>query len=146
MILRKMDYHRQNMNNSGWLAMTPFESELLQTAWPLLSSALGGIAVALGGVALSYLKTLSKSQSDISASISSMKERMTDVEVQIKTDLAEFKQQVQHRIDRVIGHTDTRMGNMETKCSMQHGMPLRRRSEDWAQESDVSGDKKHSSS
>ena len=127
------------MNNSGWLAMTPFESELLQTAWPLLSSALGGIAVALGGVALSYLKTLSKSQSDISASIASMKDRMTDVEVQIKTDLAEFKQQV-------IGSADTRMGNMETRCSMQHGMPLRRRAEDWAQESDVSGDKKHSSS
>ena len=63
-----------------------------------------------------------------------MKERMTDVEVQIKTDLAEFKQQVQHRIDRVIGHTDTRMGNMETKCSMQHGIPLLRRAEDWAQE------------
>jgi len=126
--------------------MTPFEAELLQSTWPILSSALGGVAVALGGLAVWYLKTLSKSQSDISASLASMKDRMSNVEVQIKTDLAEFKQQVQHRIDRVIGHTDARMGNMETKCSMQHGMPLRRRSEDWAQESDVSGDKKHSSS
>jgi len=126
--------------------MTPFEAELLQSTWPILSSALGGVAVALGGLAVWYLKTLSKSQSDISASLASMKDRMSNVEVQIKTDLAEFKQQVQHRIDRVIGSADTRMGNMETRCSMQHGMPLRRRSEDWAQESDVSGDKKHSSS
>jgi len=126
--------------------MTPFEAELLQSTWPILSSALGGVAVALGGLAVWYLKTLSKSQSDISASLASMKDRMSNVEVQIKTDLAEFKQQVQHRIDRVIGSADTRMGNMETRCSMQHGMPLRRRAEDWAQESDVSGDKKHSSS
>ncbi len=146
MRLRKIDYHSQHQNNIRGFSMTPFEAELLQSTWPLLSSALGGVAVALGGVALSYLKTLSKSQSDISASIASMKERMTDVEVQIKTDLADFKQQVQHRIDRVIGSADTRMGNMETRCSMQHGMPLRRRAEDWAQESDVSGDKKHSSS
>lgn len=134
------------MNNSGWLAMTPFESELLQTAWPILSSALGGVAVALGGLAVWYLKTLSKSQSDISASLASMKDRMSNVEVQIKTDLAEFKREIQHRIDRVIGSADSRMGKIETICSMQHGMPLRRRSEDWAQESDVSGDKKHSSS
>ena len=126
--------------------MTPFESELLQTAWPILSSALGGVAVALGGLAVWYLKTLSKSQSDISASLASMKDRMSNVEVQIKTDLAEFKREIQHRIDRVIGSADSRMGKIETICSMQHGMPLRRRSEDWAQESDVSGDKKHSSS
>ncbi len=132
------------MNNSGWLAMTQFESELLQTAWPILSSALGGVAVALGGLAVWYLKTLSKSQSDISASLASMKDRMSNVEVQIKTDLAEFKREIQHRIDRVIGSADTRMGKIETICSMQHGMPLRRRSEDWAQESDVSGDKKTS--
>ena len=133
------------MNNSGWLAMTQFESELLQTAWPILSSALGGVAVALGGLAVWYLKTLSKSQSDISASLASMKDRMSNVEVQIKTDLAEFKREIQHRIDRVIGSADSRMGKIETICSMQHGMPLRRRAEDWAQESDVSGDKKTSS-
>ncbi len=126
--------------------MTPFEAELLQSTWPILSSALGGVAVALGGLAVWYLKTLSKSQSDISASLASMKDRMSNVEVQIKTDLAEFKREIQHRIDRVIGSADSRMGKIETICSMQHGMPLRRRSEDWAQESDVSGDKKHSSS
>ena len=126
--------------------MTPFEAELLQSTWPILSSALGGVAVALGGLAVWYLETLSKSQSDISASLASMKDRMSNVEVQIKTDLAEFKREIQHRIDRVIGSADSRMGKIETICSMQHGMPLRRRSEDWAQESDVSGDKKHSSS
>jgi hypothetical protein len=116
--------------------MTPFESELLQTAWPVLSSVLSGFAVW-------YLKTLTKSLESLSQSLDSLRDNMAKVEGEIKTDLAQFKLNSQHRIDQLVGGTNSRLGNIETKCSMQHGVTFRRRStdvaDDWAQQSDVNG-------
>ncbi len=119
--------------------MTPFESEMLQTAWPVLSSVLGGAAVW-------YLKTLSKSLSDLAQALDALKQHIAKVENEIKTDLSEFKRENQHRLDRIIGNSNARMGKIETVCSMQHGVTFRRRAgdldPDWSQDSDVSGDNK----
>lgn len=118
--------------------MTPFESNLLEASWPVLSSAIGLVAVW-------YLKTLSKTISGLAESMTAMKEHVAKVEVEIKTDLLEYKREIQHRMDQLIGRTDSRIGKVETVCSMQHGVTFRRRStdeSDWAQNSDISGAKK----
>ncbi len=102
----------------------------------------------MGIVAVSYLKTLAKTMSSLAESMAAMKDHIAKVETEIKTDLAEFKRESQHRLDQLIGRSDARMGKIETVCSMQHGTPMRRRSTDsvpdWGQDSDISGSKKHS--
>lgn len=119
--------------------MTPFESQLVEVAWPVVSSSIGV------GVVW-YLKTLSKTMSALAASMASMKDHVSKVESEIKLDLLEYKRQNQHLMDQWVGRTDSRVGKIETVCSMQHGVTFRRRSTDvdpdWAQNSDISGAKK----
>jgi hypothetical protein len=116
--------------------MTPFESSLLEASWPFLSSAIGLVAVW-------YLKTLAKTMEGLAESMASMKDHVAQVEGEIKTDLLEYKRESQHRVDQLIGRTDSRLGKIETVCSMQHGVTFRRRSTDvdpdWSQNSDISG-------
>lgn len=116
--------------------MTQFESELLQTAWPIMSSVLSGFAVW-------YLKTLSKTLESLNSSVSALRENLANVEAEVKNDLAEFKLNSQHRIDQLVGGTNARLGKIETVCSMQHGITMRRRASDppenWSEQSDIPG-------
>lgn len=118
--------------------MTPFEMDLLKASWPFLSMIMTGIAVW-------YLKSVSKALSTLSLSIGDLKDRIAKVEKDITSDLTDFKAKSQHRFDRLLGESESRLGKIETVCELQHGIMLKRRSSDhsgdWAQESDVSGDK-----
>ncbi len=117
--------------------MTPFELELLKSAWPFLSTTLTGLA-------LWYLRSVNKSLDSLGASIGALKENINKVEKDITTDLADFKAKSQHRFDRLLGEAESRIGKIEAVCELQHGLQLRRRSSDrpinWAQDSDVAGD------
>lgn len=118
--------------------MTPFEVDLLKASWPFLSMAMTGVAVW-------YLKSVNKNLASLSNSISDLKDHIAQVEKDITADLSDFKAKSQHRFDRLLGEAESRIGKIETVCELQHGLQLRRRRSDrqvnWAQDSDVAGDK-----
>lgn len=113
--------------------MTPFELELLKTAWPWVWAAL------LGGAGF-YLKALNR---QIGSIVDSMKQFREDV-VRIEKEIAADRMENRHRIDRLIGDSDTRLSRIEAVCETQHGLNFNRRAGDpkpvhWARDSDVSG-------
>ena len=117
------------------ITMTPLEKELLETAWPY-------VWTGMLGVAGFFLRSLSKRLDSITVALSKFKD---DV-IRIEKDMAADRADNRHRIDRLIGDSDSRIGRIEAVCETQHGFELRRRSTDtrpinWAHESDISGDK-----
>ncbi len=115
--------------------MTPFEIELLKTAWPWVWAAL------LGGSGF-YLKSLSKQLSAIVESLNRFKEDVVRIEKEMAADRLENR----HRIDRLIGDSDTRISRIEAVCETKHGINPNRRSSDprpihWAHDSDIAGNK-----
>jgi hypothetical protein len=115
--------------------MTPLEKELLETAWPYVWT--GMLAVAGW-----FLRSQAKRLETI---CDSLREFSKDV-ARIEKEMAEDRAGNRHRIDRLIGESDARIGRIEAVCETQHGIALNRRSTDtrpisWAHESDISGDK-----
>jgi hypothetical protein len=116
--------------------MTPFEKELLETAWPYVWT--GMLAVA--GI---FLRSQSKRLDSICASL---KQFQDDV-VRIEKAMAEDRSANRHRIDVLIGSSDSRISRIEAVCDAQHGTGRNRRATDshnihWAQASDVQGSNK----
>lgn len=131
------------------MPMSPFEQQLLLTAWPWVWGAFLSAGSAALGLATWYLKAINGKLSSVNSSVKELQEHITTVEQQITADLTEYKARTQHRLDRIIGAIDSRVGRIETVCEMQHGAVLRRRSTDiadnnWAQNSDISGEKLNS--
>lgn len=117
--------------------MTPFELDLLKTFWPWLWS--GGLF--LGGL---YVRTVSRQVYCQIADLSSKLDRFgTDLKT-AEQEISETREETRHRLDVLIGKTDTRVSRIEAVCETQHGIMYNRRSTDqravnWAQESDVVG-------
>lgn len=119
--------------------MTTFELELLKTAWPYIWTGMLGIA---GWFIRSQATRLDK----ICESLGKFSQDVSRIEKEMASDRAENR----HRIDRLIGDSDTRITRIEAVCETQHGITVNRRSTDsqpihWAQTSDVSGNKPQSS-
>lgn len=113
--------------------MTPLEVELLKTIWPYLWT---GIL----GAAAWFLKAQNARLESIAKDLHTFGVDLTRVEKQMLDDRAENR----HRIDRLIGESDARIGRIEAVCATQHGGSMSRRSGDsrpihWAHDSDISG-------
>jgi hypothetical protein len=114
--------------------MTPFEIELLKTAWPYLWTGMLGVA---GW----FIRNQANRLGAISASLNTFAEDVDRIEKEMLVDRAENR----HRLDRLIAASDVRLSRIETGCEAQHGIvTLGRRSTDaikqnWAHDSDISG-------
>ena len=114
--------------------MTPFETELLKTLWPYLWT---GIL----GAGAWFLRTQNARLESIAKALHEFGVELARVEKQMLDDRAESR----HRIDRLIGESDARIGRIEAVCETQHGVPSRRsgdsRTIHWAHDSDINGGK-----
>lgn len=113
--------------------MTPFEIELLRTVWPYLWT---GIL----GAGAWFLRAQNARLESISKALYEFGVELARVERQMLEDRAEHR----HRIDRLIGEADSRIGRIEAVCETQHGQVLNRRSGDarainWAHDSNIDG-------
>lgn len=113
--------------------MTPLEVELLKTLWPYVWT---GIL----GASAWFLKTQNARLESIAKALHEFGIELGRVEKQMLDDRAEAR----HRIDRLIGESDARIGRIEAVCETQHGAAPGRRAGDyrpinWAHDSDVSG-------
>ena len=119
--------------------MTPFEKELLETAWPYIWTGM------ITGITL-FIKSKAKEQATRLASIcSSLKAFQEDV-VRIEKAMATDRADKQHRLDVLIGESNARLSALEAGCDLLHGSGRNRRASDkhdvhWAQASDIKGDK-----
>lgn len=114
--------------------MTPFELELVKTAWPWVWAAL------LSGAGF-YLRSLNKQLASIGDALTQFRADVAKVEKDLTADRLETR----HRIDRLIGDSDARLSRIEAVCEVQHGLSPNRRAGDpkpinWAYTSDISGD------
>lgn len=117
--------------------MTPFELELLKALWPWLWTGM----LAIGGL---YARTLIQhvygQLSDLAATLQKFGSDLKQAEQEIR----ETREETRHRLDRLIGESDTRISRIEAVCET-HGRLHNRRTGDsrqinWAQDSDVAGD------
>lgn len=119
--------------------MTPFELELLKALWPWLWTGM----LAVGGL---YARTLIQhvygQLHDLAATLHKFGADLKQAEQEIR----ETREETRHRLDRLIGESDTRISRIEAVCETQHGVLHNRRAGDarpinWAQDSDVAGDR-----
>ena len=113
--------------------MTPIEVELLKTLWPYVWTGILGASTWFLKTQNARLKSIAKSLHEFSIELARVEKQMLD-------DRAEAR----HRIDRLIGESDARIGRVEAVCETQHGAAPGRRSGDyrhinWAHDSDVLG-------
>lgn len=112
--------------------MTPFELELFKTFWPWMWTGMLGAA----GI---YLKASSAKLTRICAAMDAFAKDVNRIE----KEMLETKGATQHKLDTLIGATNTRLSTIETVCQAQHGVQFKRRAEDnvgaWAQTSDIQG-------
>lgn len=116
--------------------MTPFESELLKSAWPYLWTAI------LAAVSW-FLKTQNQRLEAMQIDLHKLCEARERLERQLIEDRADTR----HRIDRLIGDCDARITRIEAICeaSTCKDRPSRRAGDlkpiNWAHDSDVFGGK-----
>ena len=113
--------------------MTPFENELLKTLWPYIWTGI------LGSGAW-FLRSQSERLSSIAKALHEFGVELARVEKQMAEDRADNR----HRLDRLIGDSDARIGRIEAVCETQHGVSPNRRATDlrpinWAHDSDIRG-------
>lgn len=111
--------------------MTPFETDLLKTVWPY-------IWTGIMGAGAWFLRSQSERLESISKSLHEFGVELARVEKQMIDDRSEAR----HRIDRLIGESDARIGRIEAVCQARHN----RRSGDpheinWAHDSDIKGER-----
>jgi hypothetical protein len=116
--------------------MSPLEKELVETAFPYLWT--GMLAVAGW-----FIRCQAKRLESICESLRQFARDISRIEKEMADDRAENR----HRVDRLIGESDARIGRIEAVCETQHGINLSRRATDsrpihWAHDSDIAGDKK----
>lgn len=114
--------------------MTPFEIELLKAVWPAIWTAI----MASGAW---FLRTQNNRLDSIAKALHEFGIELARIEKQMLEDRAENR----HRVDRLIGESDARIGRIEAVWETQYGATPGRRSGDyrpinWAHDSDVSGD------
>lgn len=122
--------------------MTPFELDLLTTVWPWLWTVMVGL---VGFLVTLYVRTfilhLDTRLSNLSETLQKFGDDLKKAEQQITSS----REETRHRLDRLIGDSDARIGRIEAVCETQHGIAMNRRASDrqinWAHESDVSGDR-----
>lgn len=113
--------------------MTPFETELLKTLWPYLWTSILGAGAWFLRTQNARLESIAKALREFGIELSRVEKQMLD-----------DRSEARHRIDRLIGESDARIGRIEAVCETQHGSVLGRRSGDarvinWAHDSDVNG-------
>lgn len=113
--------------------MTPFEIELLKTIWPYVWTGILGAGAWFLRTQNTRLESIDKTLHEFGIELSRVEKQMLD-----------DRSDARHRIDRLIGESDARIGRIEAVCETQHGSVLSRRSGDvrpinWAHDSDVIG-------
>ena len=113
--------------------MTQFEIDLLKTLWPYIWT---GIL----GAGAWFLRSQSSRLDKICEAMNAFND---DVE-RIEKAMAEDRSETRHRLDRLIGDSDARIGRIEAVCETQHGVSPNRRATDlrpinWAHDSDIRG-------
>lgn len=114
--------------------MTQFEIDLLKTVWPYIWT---GIL----GAGAWFLRSQSARLDKICEAMNAFND---DVQ-RIEKSMSEDRSETRHRLDRLIGDADARIGKIEAVCELQHGISLARRSTDqrpvnWAHDSNINGD------
>ena len=124
--------------------MSPFETQILVTAWPWIWS---GIL----GAGAWWLREQNARLSSICRALDEFRE---DID-RIEKEMADDRLTNRHHLDRLLGATLARFTGIEAVCQAQHGVTFARRSTDrglddsWAQDSDIlsgSGAKKSAKS
>ncbi len=125
--------------------MTPLELELIRLAAPIVSSILAiGSGVAIAAIKW-YWGSVVKRMDSIAAAVSAVDSRLGAIEHEMRQQIAEIRNQTQHRDDVMAGNVAARLERIEGICETQHGIqPLRRRedskaSASWLQSSDITG-------
>ena len=128
--------------------MTPLELELIRLAAPIASSVLAiGSGIAIAAIKW-YWGSVVKRMDSIASAVSSVEVRLGSIEHERRQQIAEIRNQTQHRDDVMAGNMAARIQRIEGIYETQHGIkPLRRREDDteaasWMQKSDVTGNRK----
>lgn len=124
---------------------TPLEIELIRLAAPIASSILAiGSGLAIAAIKW-YWGSVVKRMDSIASAVSAVDARLGTIEHEMRQQIAEIRNQTQHRDDVMAGNIAARLERMEGICETQHGIqPLRRRedsktSASWLQSSDITG-------
>lgn len=109
--------------------MTPFELQLLQTAWPIISN----LCMAFGAW---YLRDQARRMAAITTAVADLAEKIAEIDKGMITGTAVM----QHKLDKLAGHVGERVGVIE--AVVDHKLPggLQRRATDrpaWDEQSDV---------
>ena len=127
--------------------MTPLELELIRLAAPIVSSILAiGSGVAIAAIKW-YWGSVVKRMDSIAAAVSAVDSRLGAIEHEMRQQIAEIRNQTQHRDDVMAGNVAARLERIEGICETQHGIkPMRRREDSgtaasWLQSSDITGGK-----
>jgi len=126
--------------------MTPLEIDLLKLASPYIAAAFAGIAGLSVAILKAYVGSIIRRLDATNAALSTFGQRLTAFETDMRNEVAEIKQQTQHRSDVIAGNVAARLERIEGVCETQHGIrPMRRREDktaaDWLQSSDITGNK-----
>jgi hypothetical protein len=124
---------------------TPLELELIRLAAPIASSILAiGSGLAIAAIKW-YWGSVVKRMDSIASAVSAVDDRLGTIEHEMRQQIAEIRNQTQHRDDVMAGNVAARLERIEGICETQHGVkPLRRRddskaSASWLQSSDITG-------
>lgn len=112
--------------------MTPFELDLLRTVWPYLWTGI-----------LSAGAWFLRSQSARLDKICEAMNAFNDDVSRIEKAMSEDRSETRHRLDRLIGDADARIGRIEAVCELQHSLARRstdQRPVNWAHDSNINGD------
>lgn len=109
--------------------MTPFELQLLQTAWPIISN----LCMAFGAW---YLRDQARRMASITGAVADLAAKIAEIDKAMITASAVM----QHKLDKLDGHFGERVGVIE--AVVDHSLPggLQRRATDrpgWGVSSDV---------
>jgi hypothetical protein len=126
---------------------TPLELELIRLAAPIASSILAiGSGLAIAAIKW-YWGSVVKRMDSIASAVSSVEVRLGSIEHEMRQQIAEIRNQTQHRDDVMAGNVAARLERIEGICETQHGIQQLRRREDgktsatWLQSSDITGGK-----
>lgn len=114
--------------------MSPFEQQLLQTAWPWIW---GSISLALPAAIGYYMRQQAKQLSDLSDAVASIGIKMSELDKQLLEDRATMRQ----KLLKLGSDHGERITALETENRLQHPGGMLRRSSDqrskWDEDSDL---------
>lgn len=114
--------------------MTPFEQQLLQTAWPWIW---GSISLALPAAIGYYMRQQAKQLAGLAASVASLGDKFAELDKQ----LIEDRSTMQQKLLKLGSDHGERITALETENRLQHPGGLLRRSSDqrskWDEDSDL---------